>query len=189
MEPSLSKLAEAERQNAKLVGDLKSLNQQKVALEEQLVDSAKAKEKAEGDLKFFEKNLEVFKQKKDEEVTTLKSWIRESEFEVAKLKGSVAADKARADRSEEKIPDLEKQCDDNAKDAKAAVAATEGVLKAQLAVLLPKFDVSQIGFFKEIVDGKDLWGNPSCLLWVGFPFGYFVMGSVVPFYRVEYLLW
>ncbi|MED6124085.1 hypothetical protein PIB30_055795 [Stylosanthes scabra] len=138
VEPFLTKTAETERQNAKLVGDLKALN-------------LKAKEKAEGDLKLFEKSLG---QKKDEEVATLQGGIMELESEVAKLKDSVAAEKARADCSEEKIPDLEKQRDDNAEDAKAAVAATEGVLKAQLAVLLPEFDVSQIGFFKEIVDGK-----------------------------------
>ncbi|MED6121710.1 hypothetical protein PIB30_032710 [Stylosanthes scabra] len=154
IEPSLSKLAEAEWQNSKLVGDLKSLNLQKVALEERVVDSAKAKEKVEGDLKLFEKSLEVFKQKKDEEVATLQGRIRELESKVAKLNDSVVAEKARADRSEERIPDLEKQRDDNVEDAKAAMAATEGVLKTQLAVLFPDFDVSQIGFFKEIVDGK-----------------------------------
>ncbi|MED6205071.1 hypothetical protein PIB30_014759 [Stylosanthes scabra] len=95
MEPFLTKTAEAERRNAKLVGDLKALNLQKVVLEEQLVDSAKANEKAEGDLKLFEKSLE--------------GPIKELESEVAKLKDSVAAEKACVDRSEENIPDLEKQ--------------------------------------------------------------------------------
>ncbi|MED6154769.1 hypothetical protein PIB30_115893, partial [Stylosanthes scabra] len=61
---------------------------------------------------------------------------------------------ARADAAEGKIPELEKQRDENAEDAKAAVAATEGVLKEQLAVLIPDFDVSRIGFLKEIVDGQ-----------------------------------
>ncbi|MED6159385.1 hypothetical protein PIB30_041863 [Stylosanthes scabra] len=40
------------------------------------------------------------------------------------------------------------------RDAKGAVAATEIALKAQLGVLLPDFNSSQISFFKDIVDGK-----------------------------------
>ncbi|MED6125264.1 hypothetical protein PIB30_067032 [Stylosanthes scabra] len=133
---------EAERRNQRMVGDLKALNLQKVVLEEQLKDATAAKEKLEGDLMSTEKNLEVL------------SRVKELESEVQKLKDSVASEKARADLAEGKIPALEKQRDENGEDAKAAVAATEGVLKAQLAVLVPNFDTSQIGFFKEVVDGK-----------------------------------
>ncbi|MED6203554.1 hypothetical protein PIB30_000641 [Stylosanthes scabra] len=148
VEPRLTMMDEAERHNQRLVGDLKALNLQKVVLEEQLKDAATAKGKAEEDLKGAEKNLEVLKQKKEEEVATLQGRIKELESEVLKLKDSVAAEKARADLAEGKIPGLEKQRDNNAEDAKAAVAATEGVLKAQLVVLIPEFDVSRIGFFK-----------------------------------------
>ncbi|MED6167326.1 hypothetical protein PIB30_001749 [Stylosanthes scabra] len=100
--------------------------------------------------------------KKDEEVATLQGRVKELESEVQKLRDSVTAEKARADLAEEKIPGLEKQRDENAEDAKAAVAVTEGVLKAQLAVLIPEFDTSQISFFKEVVDGKvmDIQMNP-----------------------------
>ncbi|MED6217651.1 hypothetical protein PIB30_019601 [Stylosanthes scabra] len=140
VEPRLNMMDEAERHNQRLVGDLKVLNLQKVVLEEQLKDAAAAKGKAEEDLKTAGKNLE--------------GRIKELEFEVTNLKDSVAAEKARADRAEKEILILEKQRDDNAEDAKAAVAATEGVLKAQLAVLILEFDVSQIGFLKEVVDGK-----------------------------------
>ncbi|MED6162840.1 hypothetical protein PIB30_074268 [Stylosanthes scabra] len=42
----------------------------------------------------------------------------------------------------------EKQCEDLAEDVKAAVSATE------LAILAPDFNIDQIGFFKDIVDGK-----------------------------------
>ncbi|MED6121049.1 hypothetical protein PIB30_026390 [Stylosanthes scabra] len=146
VEPRLTMMDEAERHNQRLVGDLKALNLQNVVLEEQLKDAPAAEGKAEEDLKGAEKNLEVLKQKKEEEVATLQNRIKELESEVLRLKDSMAA--------EGKIPGLEKQRDENAEDAKAAVAATEGVLKAQLAVLLPEFDVSQIGFFKELVDGK-----------------------------------
>ncbi|MED6145242.1 hypothetical protein PIB30_023349 [Stylosanthes scabra] len=152
VEPRLTMMDEAERRNHRLVGDLKAFNLQKVVLGEQLKDAAAAKEKLEGDLKSAEKNLEVLRQKKDEEVATVQGRIKELESEVQKLKDSVVAEKARADLAEGKIPALEKQRDENAEDAKAAVAATEGVLKAQLAILIPDFDTSQISFFKEVVD-------------------------------------
>ncbi|MED6171908.1 hypothetical protein PIB30_045305 [Stylosanthes scabra] len=154
VEPRLTMMDEAKRHNQRLVGDLKALNLQKVVLEEQLKDATAAKEKVEGDLKSAEKNLEVLKQKKDEEIATVQGRVKELESEVQKLKDSVAAEKARADLAEGKIPGLEKQRDENTEDAKAAVAATEGVLKAQLTVLIPEFDTSQIIFFKEVVDGK-----------------------------------
>ncbi|MED6109230.1 hypothetical protein PIB30_031546 [Stylosanthes scabra] len=133
---------EAERQNTKLAGDLKSLNLQKVSLEEQLKIAVSAKDKVDGDLKIAEKNLEALKQKKDKEVGILQGRVKELESEI------------RADRAEGRIPMLEKEHDDNAEDAKAAVATTEGVLRAQLAILLPGFDSSQIEFLKEIIDGK-----------------------------------
>ncbi|MED6191652.1 hypothetical protein PIB30_002462 [Stylosanthes scabra] len=162
VEPRLTMMDETERHNQRLVEDFKALNFQKVVLEEQLKDGAKGKDKVDGDLKAAEKNLEVLKQKKDEEVAVLQGRVKRLESEVTKLIDFVASEKIRADRAEESIPILEKECDDNAEDAKDAVAATEGVLKAQLAVLLPEFNSSQIGFFKEIVDGKvvDLLMDP-----------------------------
>ncbi|MED6155431.1 hypothetical protein PIB30_005283 [Stylosanthes scabra] len=142
MEPSVFKLLEVERLNTKLVGDLKSLNLQKVTLEEQLKDAVTAKDKVYGDLKVAKKNLEALRQKKDEEVEVLQGRVKELESEVTELKVSVASEKTRADRAEERIPTLEKERDDNAEDAKAVVAATEGVLRAQLVILLPEFDGS-----------------------------------------------
>ncbi|MED6204709.1 hypothetical protein PIB30_011389 [Stylosanthes scabra] len=162
VEPGQTMMDEAERHNQQLVGDLKALNLQKVVLEEQLKDAVVAKGKLEEGLKSAKKNLEVLRQKKDEEVATIQGRVNELESEVQKLRDSVAAEKARADLAEEKIPGLERQRDENTEDAKAAVAATEGVLKAQLAVLIPEFDTSQISFFKEVVDGKvvDLQMDP-----------------------------
>ncbi|MED6158819.1 hypothetical protein PIB30_036440 [Stylosanthes scabra] len=162
VEPRLTMMDEAERHNQRLVGDLKALNLQKVVLEEQLKDAAAAKEKLTGDLKSVEKNLEVLRRKKNEEVAIVQGRVKELESEVQKLRDSVAAEMARADLAEEKIPGLEKQRNENAEDAKAAVAATEGVLKAQLAVLISEFDTSHISFFKKAVDGKvvDLHMDP-----------------------------
>ncbi|MED6134853.1 hypothetical protein PIB30_040803 [Stylosanthes scabra] len=154
VEPRLTMMDEAERHNQRLVGDMKALNLQKTVLEEQLKEATTAKGKAEEGLKSAEKNLEVLKARKDEEISSFQGRSKELESEVLKLKDSVAAEKARADVAEGKIPELEKQRDESAEDAKAAIAATEGVLKEQLAVLIPDFDVSRIGFLKEIVDGQ-----------------------------------
>ncbi|MED6133062.1 hypothetical protein PIB30_024896 [Stylosanthes scabra] len=154
VEPRLTMMDEAERHNQRLVGDMKALNLQKTVLEEQLKEATVAKGKAEEGLKSMEKNLEVLRARKDEEISAFQGRIKELESEVLKLKDSLAAEKARADVAEGKIPVLEKQRDENVEDAKAAIAATEGVLKEQLAVLIPDFDVSRIGFLKEIVDGQ-----------------------------------
>ncbi|MED6221147.1 hypothetical protein PIB30_051659 [Stylosanthes scabra] len=154
VEPRLTMMDEAERHNQRLVGDMKALNLQKTVLEEQLKEATVAKGKAEEGLKSAEKNLEVLRTRKDKEISAFQGRIKELESEVLKLKDSVAAEKARADAAKGKIPVLEKQWDENAEDAKAAIAATEGVLKEQLAVLIPDFDVSRIGFLKEIVDGQ-----------------------------------
>ncbi|MED6124419.1 hypothetical protein PIB30_058718 [Stylosanthes scabra] len=71
-----------------------------------------------------------------------------------KFQGLVAEEKVRADLAEVSASELQKQCEELAEDAKMVVSATEGALKAQLAILVPDFDISQIGFFKDIVDGK-----------------------------------
>ncbi|MED6212825.1 hypothetical protein PIB30_087213 [Stylosanthes scabra] len=115
MEARLTIAEEIERLNAKLLGDAKTLNLQKMVLEEEKADAIRAKLKAEEDLKAL-----------------------------------IASDFGRR----VSVADLQKQCEDLAEDAKGAVAATEGALKAQLAILLPDFDTDQISFFKDIVDGK-----------------------------------
>ncbi|MED6120306.1 hypothetical protein PIB30_019629 [Stylosanthes scabra] len=106
VEPRLTMMDEAERHNQRLMGDLKAFNLQKVVLEEQLKDAVAAKEKLEGDLKSAEKNLEILKQKKDEEVAAIQGRVKELESEVQKLKDSAAAEKARADLAEGKMPRL-----------------------------------------------------------------------------------
>ncbi|MED6190203.1 hypothetical protein PIB30_103494 [Stylosanthes scabra] len=127
VEPRLSIAEELERRNARLLADAKTLSLQKMVLEEEKVDAVQAKLKVEEDLKVVK---------------------------VEKFRGLAAEEKVRADLAEASAADLQKQCEDLAEDAKAAVAATEGALKAQLAVLLPDFDTDQISFFKDIMDGK-----------------------------------
>ncbi|MED6137481.1 hypothetical protein PIB30_065432 [Stylosanthes scabra] len=145
VEPPLTIGEEAERRNAKLLGDAKMLNLQKMVLEDEKADAIRAKQKAEEDLKALEAKLETLEREKGAEIVRLQR--REEEFlaKVEKFRGLAAEEKVRADL-------VEKQCEDLAEDAKSAVAATEGALKAQLAILVPDFNTDQIGFFKDIVD-------------------------------------
>ncbi|MED6146379.1 hypothetical protein PIB30_033990 [Stylosanthes scabra] len=154
VEPCLTITEEAKRRNAKLLGDAKTLNLQNMVLEEEKADVIRAKLKAEEDLKALKAELETSEREKGAEIDRLRR--REEGFliEVEKFRGLAAEEKFRVDLAEASVADLQKQCEDLAEDAKGAVAATEGALKAQLAILLPGFDTNQISFFKDIVDGK-----------------------------------
>ncbi|MED6171750.1 hypothetical protein PIB30_043629 [Stylosanthes scabra] len=154
MEPRLTIAEETERLNAKLLGDAKTLNLQKMVLEEEKADAIRAKLKAEEDLKALKAKMETLEKEKGAEIDRLRR--REEGFlaEVEKFRGLAAEEKVRADLAAVSVADLRKQCEDLAEDAKGVVAATEGALKAQLAILLPHFDTDQISFFKDIVDDK-----------------------------------
>ncbi|MED6173215.1 hypothetical protein PIB30_057150 [Stylosanthes scabra] len=154
VEPRLSITEEVERRNARLLADAKTLNLQKMVLEEEKVDAVRAKLKAEEDLKAVKAELEKLEREKNAEADRFQRREEGFQAEVEKFRGLAAEEKLRADLAEASVADLQKQCEDLAEDAKAAVAATEGALKAQLAILLPDFDTDQISFFKDIVDGK-----------------------------------
>ncbi|MED6117110.1 hypothetical protein PIB30_106871, partial [Stylosanthes scabra] len=113
-----------------------------------------AKSKVEEDLKVLKVELEKSEREKKVEIDRLKHREEELLSEVERFRGLAAEEKVRADVAEASSADVHKQREDLAEDAKAAVAATEGALKAQLAILLPDFDTDQISFFKDIVDGK-----------------------------------
>ncbi|MED6181763.1 hypothetical protein PIB30_022363 [Stylosanthes scabra] len=153
-EPRLTMLDESERRNAKLVGDLKALNQVKASAEAEKVETVEAKDKAEADLKALERELGNLRKSKDAKIERLCGKEKELEEEVKKMQSLAVDERSRADLAQSSAADLKAQCDSLAKDAKSAVAATEATLKAQLGVLLPDFDSAQIGFFKDIVDGK-----------------------------------
>ncbi|MED6132123.1 hypothetical protein PIB30_016336 [Stylosanthes scabra] len=148
VEPRLTMIDESERRNLKLVGDLKALNQEKIAAEAEKVEAVNAKGKAEEDLKSLEVELANLRKSKDEEIERLRGKEKDLGDEVKRLQGLVADEKAMADLAQSS------QCDSLVEDAKGAVAATETTLKAQPRVLLPDFDSAQIGFFKDIIDGK-----------------------------------
>ncbi|MED6149429.1 hypothetical protein PIB30_062285 [Stylosanthes scabra] len=98
--------------------------------------------------------LEDFTKEKDGEIERLKRREEEMASEVERLRGLVAEERVRADLFEVSISELQKQCEELTEDAKATILATERALKAQLVILAPDFDSSQISFFKDIVDGK-----------------------------------
>ncbi|MED6137753.1 hypothetical protein PIB30_067926 [Stylosanthes scabra] len=157
MEPRLTMADEAERLNAKLLGDAKTLNFQKMVLEEEKAEAIRARLKAEEDLKALKAlkvEMETLGKEKAAKIERLRCREEVLLAEVDKFRGSATEEKVRADLAAASVADLQKQCEDLAEDAKGAVAATEGALKAQLAILLPDFDTDQISFFKDIVDGK-----------------------------------
>ncbi|MED6197219.1 hypothetical protein PIB30_054643 [Stylosanthes scabra] len=108
--------------------------------------ASSAKLKVEEDLKVVKVELEELEREKDAEADRFRRREEGLQAEVEKFRGLAAEEKVRADLAEASAADLQKQCEDLAEDAKAAVAATEGVLKAQLAVLLPDFDTDQISY-------------------------------------------
>ncbi|MED6111439.1 hypothetical protein PIB30_052290 [Stylosanthes scabra] len=158
VEPRLTIAEEAERLNTKLLGDAKTLNLQKMVLEEEKADAKadaiRAKLKLEEDLKALKAKLVTSEKEKGAEIDRLRR--REEGFlaKVEKFRGLAAEEKVRANLVKASVADLHRQCEDLAEDAKGVVAATEGALKAQLAILLPDFNTNQISFFKDIVDGK-----------------------------------
>ncbi|MED6213613.1 hypothetical protein PIB30_095113, partial [Stylosanthes scabra] len=121
VEPRLTIAEEAERRNAKLFDDAKTLNLQKMVLEEEKVDAIRAKLKVEEDLKALKAELEKSEREKNAEVDRLRR--REEGFlaEVEKFRGLAAEEKVRADLAEASVADLHKQCEDLAEDAKGAV--------------------------------------------------------------------
>ncbi|MED6132061.1 hypothetical protein PIB30_015634 [Stylosanthes scabra] len=135
----------------------------------------KSRGKAEEDLKALEVELSNLWKKKDDEIARMKEREEELEGEVKKFRDLATEEKVGADLAQSSVSDLKAQCDSLAEDAKGVVAATETTLKAQLEVLLPDFDSSQIGFFKDIVDGK----IRRAFDWSGSDFTW-KMGSLVP---------
>ncbi|MED6138978.1 hypothetical protein PIB30_079541 [Stylosanthes scabra] len=123
-EPRLTVAKEVQHQNDKLRSDLKVLNLQKVVLEEQKVEAVGAQQKAEEDLKSAGIKLEDLRKEKDGEIKDLSVGRR---------------------RWLQRLRDFE-QCEELTEDAKAAISATEGAHKAQLAILASDFDFSQISF-------------------------------------------
>ncbi|MED6222889.1 hypothetical protein PIB30_068810 [Stylosanthes scabra] len=138
----------------KLNGDLKALNLQRIEAEKEKLAAEQAKVQAEGDLKSLSGKLEVLEKEKVEEAERWKNRESELEGEIQGLRESISDEKARADKAEALLAELEKSQDEVVRMAEDSVMATERALKDQISLLLLTFDVSQLGAFKAIVDGK-----------------------------------
>ncbi|MED6149037.1 hypothetical protein PIB30_058678 [Stylosanthes scabra] len=154
IEPQLMAADQSESRCVKLNGDLKALNLQRIEAEKEKLAAEQARVKAEGDLKSLSGKLEVLEKEKAEEAERRKNRESELEGEIQDLRKLVSDEKARADKAEASLAELEKSQDEVVRMAEDSVVATEQTLKDQISLLLSGFDVSQLGAFKAIVDGK-----------------------------------
>ncbi|MED6146380.1 hypothetical protein PIB30_033991 [Stylosanthes scabra] len=154
IEPRLMATDQWEGWCVKLNGDLKALNLQRIKVEKEKLVAEQARVKVEGDLKSLSGKLEALEREKVQEAERRKDREAELEGEIRDLRKSFFEEKARADKAEASLAELERSLEEVVRMAEDSVVAMERALKDQTSLLLPKFDVSQLGAFKVIVDGK-----------------------------------
>ncbi|MED6148320.1 hypothetical protein PIB30_052047 [Stylosanthes scabra] len=93
VEPRLTIAEEAKRLNAKLLGDAKALNLQKMVLEEEKADAIRAKLKAEEDLKALKAEMETLGKERGAEIDRLRRREEGLLAEVEKFRGSATKEK------------------------------------------------------------------------------------------------
>ncbi|MED6161141.1 hypothetical protein PIB30_057933 [Stylosanthes scabra] len=149
MEPRLTLADQWEGRCAKLTRDLKLLNQQKVEVEKKKLEADQAKSRAEEDLKSASANFKLL------------------EKEIEDLRKPFSREKVRADKAEASLVESKEGRQELIKMAGDFVTATENALKAQILLLLPDFDVSQLGAF-----GTYGWARRALFIRVGLYFEY-----------------
>ncbi|MED6127045.1 hypothetical protein PIB30_084339 [Stylosanthes scabra] len=154
IEPRLMAADQWEGRCIKLNGNLKALDLQRIEANKGKLVAEQARVKAEGDLKSLSGKLEVLEREKVQEAERRKNRESELEGEIRDLRKSVSDEKARADKAEASLAESERSHDEVVRMAEDSVVATERALKDQISLLLLDFDVSQLGAFKVIVDGK-----------------------------------
>ncbi|MED6191756.1 hypothetical protein PIB30_003559 [Stylosanthes scabra] len=150
VEPRLTMANQWERRCTQLSEEMKLLDQRRADLEKEKASAEAAKSKVEKDL---EVALGASKEK-DSEVQRLKEREVNLLTELEALKKQVIDEKARADKAEASLTETEQARQELIELAKDSVKATEDNLKEQILVLSPDFDVSLLGAWKEVVDGK-----------------------------------
>ncbi|MED6107468.1 hypothetical protein PIB30_014319 [Stylosanthes scabra] len=150
VEPRLTAATQLEDRCNKLAGDLRLLNPQKAETEKGRLEADSAKLKVEKDL---EAALAREKERDSREVSL------SADLEFAK-KG-LSEEKSRVDKAEASLAEMEQARQELIKLAEDSVKATEDALKEQILVLAPDFDVSLLGAWKEVVDGKILDPPPE----------------------------
>ncbi|MED6196033.1 hypothetical protein PIB30_043450 [Stylosanthes scabra] len=146
IEPRLMAADQWEGGCVKLNGDLKALNLQRIEAEKEKL--------AEGDLKSLSGKLEALEREKAQEAERRKDREAELDREIQDLQNSVSEEKARVDKAEASLAESEKGREELVRIVEDSVVATERALKDQVSLLHPEFDISQLGAFKVIVDGK-----------------------------------
>ncbi|MED6186306.1 hypothetical protein PIB30_065449 [Stylosanthes scabra] len=154
IEPRLLAADQWEGQCVKLNGDLKALNLQRIEAEKEKLAAEQAIARVEGDLKSLSGKLEALEREKAQEAERRKDREAELETEIRGLRKSVSEENARADKAEASLAESERSHEEVVRMAKDSMAATEWALKDQISLLLPEFDVSQLGAYKVIVDGE-----------------------------------
>ncbi|MED6186129.1 hypothetical protein PIB30_063887 [Stylosanthes scabra] len=154
IEPRLMAADQWEGQCVKLNGDLKALDLQRIEVEKGKLVAEQARVKAEGNMKSLSLKLEALEREKVQEAERQKDRESELEGEIWDLRKSVSDEKARADKAEASLAESERSHEEVVRMAEDSAVATERALKDQISLLLPDFNVSQLGAFKVIVDGK-----------------------------------
>ncbi|MED6215804.1 hypothetical protein PIB30_001421 [Stylosanthes scabra] len=134
----------------KLAGDLRLLNQQKAEAEKGKLEDDSAKLKVEKDL---EAALAREKER-DVELQHLRDREASLSADLDSSKKGLSEEKSRADKAEASLTETEQARQELIKLAEDSVKATEDALKEQILLLAPDFDVSLLGAWKEVVDGK-----------------------------------
>ncbi|MED6188834.1 hypothetical protein PIB30_089645 [Stylosanthes scabra] len=154
IEPRLTAANQWEGGCVKLNGDLKALNLQRIEAEKEKLVAEQARVKVEGDLKSLSGKLEALEKEKAQEAELRKDREAELDREIQNLRKSVSDEKAPADKVEASLAESKKDREELVRIAEESMVATERALKDQVSLLLPEFDVSQLGAFKVIVDRK-----------------------------------
>ncbi|MED6209677.1 hypothetical protein PIB30_057054 [Stylosanthes scabra] len=157
VEPRLTMANHWERRCTQLTGEMKLLDQRRADLEKEKAGVEAAKSQAERDL---EVSLKAGKEK-DAEVQRLKDREVGLSTELESLRKQVSDEKARADKAEASFTAAEAGRQQVLKLAEDAVKETENALKEQILVLAPDFNVSLLGAFKEVMDGRIVVPSPE----------------------------
>ncbi|MED6192502.1 hypothetical protein PIB30_010707 [Stylosanthes scabra] len=150
VEPRLTVANQWEQQCAKLRGDLKALSRQKTDLEKEKEEAEAAKSKVDKDL---ESSLADLKEK-GVELQRLRDREASLLADLRSAQEKLLVEKSRANQAEASLAAMEQARPELVKLAEDSVKATEDILKEQILLLAPDFDVSLIGAWKEVVDGQ-----------------------------------
>ncbi|XP_072090222.1 uncharacterized protein [Arachis hypogaea] len=94
----------------------------------------------------------------------LESQVSAAQARVAELEKKLAASMASADAAKAEVAALKKKNKETVKEVRDAFMATDKAIKAQVKLLAPEFDVSAVGAFKTIKDGKIVDLSKKCVI-------------------------